>query len=177
VIYPVLRKYKIDFSPVLKMTSGFIMASLSMIYAAVLQHYIYISTPNSIHVWIQAPAYILVAFSEAFVIITGLELAYTKAPTSLRSLVSALFWLTIGIAAAICIALAPVSQDPYLVWMYGSLAVVGFVAGCALYLCFKKSFDDVPVIDGQEAANMDLDLTRVAERGGKLAVEEERYRK
>lgn len=52
-----------------------------MVYAAVLQHYIYILPPNSIHVWIQAPAYVLVAFSEAFVIITGLELAYTKAPT------------------------------------------------------------------------------------------------
>jgi POT family proton-dependent oligopeptide transporter len=47
-----------------------------------------------------------------------------------------LFWLTIGIAAAICIALSAVSQDPYLVWMYGSLAIVGFVAGCAFYWCF-----------------------------------------
>lgn len=63
------------------MTAGFIMASIAMAYASVLQYYIYKSPPNSIHVWIQAPAYILVAFSEAFVIITGLELAYTKAPT------------------------------------------------------------------------------------------------
>lgn len=51
-----------------------------MVYASVLQHYIYKSPPNSIHVWLQAPAYILVGFSEAFVIITGLEIAYTKAP-------------------------------------------------------------------------------------------------
>ena len=55
---------------------------------------------------------------------------------SLRSVVSALFWLTIGVAAAICIALSAVSQDPYLVWMYGSLGIVGFVAGCAFYVCF-----------------------------------------
>lgn len=132
---------------------GFVFASFSMIYACVLQHYIYQSPPKSLHVWIQAPSYILVAFSEAFVIITGLELAYTQAPKkyvscallglavlissiSLRSVVSALFWLTIAVAAAICIALAPVSQDPYLVWMYGSLAVVGFAAGCLFYVCF-----------------------------------------
>lgn len=51
-----------------------------MIYASVLQHYIYISPEKSIHVWIQAPAYIFVAFSEAFIIITGLELAFTHAP-------------------------------------------------------------------------------------------------
>lgn len=53
---------------------------MSMVYASVLQHYIYISPPESIHVWIQAPAYVLVAFSEAFVVITGLEIAFTKAP-------------------------------------------------------------------------------------------------
>jgi POT family proton-dependent oligopeptide transporter len=57
---------------------------------------------------------------------------------SLRSFISALFWLTIGIAAAICIALTPVSQDPYLVWMYAGLAIVGFVAGCTFFLCFHK---------------------------------------
>ncbi|KAE9567135.1 hypothetical protein CGMCC3_g16730 [Colletotrichum fructicola] len=95
VVYPLFRKYRINFDP----------------------HYIYNSPPKSIHVWIQAPAYILVAFSEAFIIVTGLELAFTHAPKNLRSVVSALFWLTIGVAAAICIALAPVSQDPYLVWI------------------------------------------------------------
>jgi len=96
---------------------------------------------------------------------------------SLRSLVSALFWLTIGIAAAICIALAPVSQDPYLVWMYGSLAIVGFVAGCALYICFRNSFGDVPIIVGTEVGN-EVGVSKVTEHAGKLAVDEEdRWRK
>ncbi|OAL45536.1 POT family protein [Pyrenochaeta sp. DS3sAY3a] len=138
VVYPTLRTLKIDFDPISRIFAGFLLASFSMVYASVLQHYIYTSAPNSIHVWIQAPAYIFVAFSEAFIIITGLELAFTQAPVNLRSFISALFWLTIGIAAAICIALSPVSQDPYLVWMYASLAIVGFVAGCLFFLCFRK---------------------------------------
>ncbi|KAG2421727.1 hypothetical protein HFD88_005703 [Aspergillus terreus] len=154
IVYPLLRRYKINFRPELRVTAGFILASLSMVYASVLQHYIYNSPPNSIHVWLQAPAYVLVGFSEAFVIITGLEIAYTKAPESLRSLVSALFWLTIGIAAAICIALAPVSQDPYLVWMYGSLGIVGVVAGALFYLLFGRAFDQ-PVLESVEAADRD----------------------
>ncbi|GJN71027.1 hypothetical protein PLIIFM63780_002382 [Purpureocillium lilacinum] len=136
IVYPLLRKYKIDFDPVTRIFMGFMFASVAMVYACVLQHYIYNSPPKSIHVWIQAPSYVLVAFSEAFVIITGLELAFTQAPKNLRSVISALFWLTIAVAAAICIALGAVSQDPYLVWMYGSLAIVGFVAGCLFYVCF-----------------------------------------
>ncbi|CAL5869777.1 uncharacterized protein PFLUO_LOCUS4007 [Penicillium psychrofluorescens] len=79
-IYPMLRKFKINFSPVRRIFTGFLLASISMVYASVLQHYIYISPPNSIHVWIQAPAYVFVAFSEAFIIVTGLELAFTHAP-------------------------------------------------------------------------------------------------
>ncbi|VUC29628.1 unnamed protein product [Clonostachys rosea] len=128
IVYPLLRKYKIKFDPVSRVFLGFMFASFSMVYACVVQYYIYKSPPKSIHVWIQAPSYILVAFSEAFVIITGLELAFTQAPKNLRSVISALFWITIAVAAAICIALGAVSQDPYLVWMYGSLAIVGFAA-------------------------------------------------
>ncbi|KAK3202436.1 hypothetical protein GRF29_161g1186034 [Pseudopithomyces chartarum] len=139
VVYPTLRKLKIDFDPISRIFAGFLLVSISMVYASVLQHYIYISPAKSIHVWIQAPAYIFVAFSEAFIIITGLELAFTQAPKNLRSFISALFWLTIGIAAAICIALSPVSQDPYLVWMYAGLGITGFVAGCTFFVCFRKS--------------------------------------
>ena len=80
IVYPLLRKYKIDFDPVTRIFMGFMFASVAMVYACVLQHYIYNSPPKSIHVWIQAPSYVLVAFSEAFVIITGLELAFTQAP-------------------------------------------------------------------------------------------------
>jgi POT family proton-dependent oligopeptide transporter len=152
VIYPLLRHFKISFRPVVRITFGFLMAACSMAYAAVLQHYIYISPPNSIHVWIQAPAYILVAFSEAFVIVTGLEIAFTKAPDSLRSLVSALFWLTIGIAAAICIGLTPVTNDPDILWMYTSLAVITWVGGCLFYACFRNSLENVPVLESFDEA-------------------------
>ena len=69
------------------------------------------------------------------------------------------------------------SQDPYLVWMYASLGIVGFVGGLGLYLCFRNSFDDVPIITGQEAANVELEVTGVAEHGGKLMVHEEGLRK
>ncbi|KAL3425241.1 peptide transporter ptr2-like protein 1 [Phlyctema vagabunda] len=153
VVYPLLRKWKIQFRPVVRISTGFIMAAFAMAYAAVLQHFIYISPPNSIHVWVQAPAYILVAFSEAFVIVTGLEIAFTKAPESLRSFVSALFWLTIGIAAAICISFTPVTRDPQILWMYTSLAVVTFVAGCVFYACFRNSLDSSPVLESLERVN------------------------
>ncbi|KAL5116475.1 hypothetical protein ACEQ8H_005596 [Pleosporales sp. CAS-2024a] len=138
VVYPALRRCKIDFDPISRIFAGFLLVSMSMVYASVLQHYIYTRPEKSIHVWIQAPAYIFVALSEAFIIITGLELAFTQAPKNLRSFISALFWITIGIAAAICIALSPVSQDPFVLYLYAGLGITGFIAGCIFFLCFRK---------------------------------------
>lgn len=163
-VYPLLRKLHVNFDPVSRIFVGFLLVSISMVYASVLQHYIYISPPNSIHVWVQAPAYVLVALSEAFIIITGLELAFTQAPKTLRSFVSALFWVTIGIAAAICIGLSPVSQDPYLVWMYGSLAIVGFVAGVIYYGCFWRAGRRKVVTDEVIVA-ADVDANAAESRG------------
>jgi POT family proton-dependent oligopeptide transporter len=38
-VYPALRKYGINFSPIKKITAGFIIGSFAMVWAAVLQYY------------------------------------------------------------------------------------------------------------------------------------------
>lgn len=46
--------------------------------------------------------------------------------------------LTFEQASAINEALVSVSEDPYLVWMYASLAIVTFIAGFIFYAMFHK---------------------------------------
>ena len=138
LIYPAFRKANITFPPILRIAVGFFCASLSMTYACVLQHYIYSRPPFSIPVWTQAPAYIFGALPEIWVVVTGLEVAFIKAPDNLKAFVSSMFWLTIAIGSAIGIGLAPVSADPYMVWTYGALALQVFVAGVLFWLWFRK---------------------------------------
>jgi proton-dependent oligopeptide transporter, POT family len=100
LIYPLLRKMKIRFTALKRMCAGFFFGCAAMIWAAVVQHYIYKTgpcheymntceiAPNApINVWSQAGAYILVGLAEIMASITGLEYAYTKAPANMRSLV------------------------------------------------------------------------------------------
>ena len=162
LVYPGLRRMKINFTPVKRMAFGFIVASLAMVYTTVIQYYIYkkgtcgrfASTcvdendepiPAPLNVWLQAPAYIIIGLSEIFTSITGLEYAFTKAPERMRSLVMSMCLLTSAIAAAIELGLVGVSTDPYLMWMYAGVACTSFIAGIVFWFTFRH-------LDAQEDA-------------------------
>ncbi|MCH0629058.1 hypothetical protein JNB11_03675 [Kocuria palustris] len=155
IVYPFVRKFT-PLKPITKIFWGFMWATSSMIYAAVLQHFIYKAgpcydnpggcpghenEPNNIHVAIQAPAYALMALSEIFASITGLEYAYTKAPVRMKSFIMSLFLVTNAIGAAIGIALSSVSKNPKLVWLFTGLACSCFLAGIGFWICFHKYND------------------------------------
>lgn len=45
LIYPALRRAGFNFTPIKKITTGFFLATLSMVVAAIIQHYIYMKSP------------------------------------------------------------------------------------------------------------------------------------
>ncbi|KAK9379358.1 POT family-domain-containing protein [Kockiozyma suomiensis] len=155
LLYPYLRKIGIPFKPITRIFFGFLFGALAMAYAAIVQHLIYTSgpcyeyplacdasdggqLPNNIHVAIQTPAYFFIAMSEIFASITGLEYAYTKAPSTMKSFVMSLFLLTNAFGAAIGIAISPTAKDPDMVWTYTALALVTLFFGCLFWFIFRK---------------------------------------
>ncbi|KAI0055438.1 peptide transporter PTR2A [Artomyces pyxidatus] len=154
IVYPFFRRIGFNFTPIKKITAGFITGAAAMIWAAVVQHYIYKRNPCGYHVatctdeagnvvtsdlnvWIQTGSYVLIAFSEILASITGLEYAFTKAPANMKSLVMAVFLFTSAISAALQEAFNPVSVDPLLVWNYGTMAVLSGVGGVAFWFSFR----------------------------------------
>ena len=144
-LYPALRKAGIRFTPIKRIAFGFILASLAMVSATVIQYYIYKTGPcgnemNSceepapINVWTQAVPYVLVGFSEIFTSITGLEFAFTKAPKNMRSLVTSYWHFMSAFSNAIGQALVSLSEDPLLVWNYGVVAVLAFIGGILFWI-------------------------------------------
>jgi POT family proton-dependent oligopeptide transporter len=91
-----------------------------------------------INVWVQIPAFVLIAFSEIFASITGLEYAFTKAPKNMRSLVMSMFLFTNAVSSAIAQAFTPLSDDPLLVWNYASVAIIAFVIGILFWITHHK---------------------------------------
>lgn len=85
-MYPILRKLKIELKPIARITIGFFLASLCLMYAAIVQHIIYSagpcygspgacpagmdgqsSLPNHVHIAVQTPAYVFIGLAEIFI--------------------------------------------------------------------------------------------------------------
>jgi POT family proton-dependent oligopeptide transporter len=78
----------------------------------------------------------MTALSEVLAYVAGMEYAYTKAPKSMRSIVSSLFLLTCTIGSMLGITLSPVSKDPKVLVEYTSLSGVMLVTAVLFLLAF-----------------------------------------
>jgi POT family proton-dependent oligopeptide transporter len=148
-IYPALRKAGIRFTPIKKITAGFFTGAAAMIWAAIVQHYIYQKSdcgmyasgedcPEApINVWAQTGAYVLIALSEVFASITSLEYAFSKAPKNMRSMVQAVALFMTAFSAALGQALVGLAADPLLVWNYAVVAILAVIAGTCFWFQFK----------------------------------------
>ncbi|CAG9981779.1 unnamed protein product, partial [Clonostachys byssicola] len=174
IIYPQLRKWRVPLGPVRRITAGFVFGTLAIAWAAIVQKIIYSAgpcydaplkcdasqggkLPNHVHIMVQFPAYILFALNEIFSAITAHEYAYTKAPKSMKSVVGALNFITVAVAALLGIAVSRAAKDPGLTTMYGVLAGVYFVVTC-LFWYFCHGYDKL------EDELFDLDATNTVER-------------
>ncbi|KAG6895513.1 hypothetical protein C0992_000897 [Termitomyces sp. T32_za158] len=177
LVYPALRRARINFSALKKITWGYYTGAAAMIWAAVLQHYLYKTNPcgyaastcvdadgnqlvSPLNVWIQTGCYVLIALSEIFASITGLEYAFTKAPVNMRSLVMSAFLFTSAIASALGEAFVTLSSDPLLVWNYGTMAVLALVAGTIFWIAVRK-------LDAKEDELNNLSASHFDERQSK----------
>ncbi|RYP62666.1 hypothetical protein DL770_009553 [Monosporascus sp. CRB-9-2] len=165
VLSGVLGRYRIPFGPMARITVGCVFLGLSMVYVAILQKLIYSAGPcyefptecseadggpNHISVWLQLPAYFLIAMAEVLAITTGYKYAFDAAPDSMKSLVQAILLLTAGIAALLCLAIAPAARNPNLVIMYACLAGIMFLATAVFAAVYWKddrriALDNTPV--------------------------------
>ncbi|KAJ5782039.1 hypothetical protein N7457_003813 [Penicillium paradoxum] len=170
-VYPILRRLKIPFLPITRISLGFIVASLAMMYAAIVQHLIYSAGPcygtplcdaskidgvaqgNNVHIAIQTPAYFFMGIAEIFASVSGLEYAYTKAPPSMKSFVQSMYLLTNAFGSAIAEALTPALFDPAIMWMYTGLAVASFCVGIIFFIVFRHlnaKEDDLNALDADD---------------------------
>lgn len=149
LVYPFLRKHRIEFRPAWRITLGFALSAFSQVVAAILQHFIYKTSPcgnyastcdevSTVNGWWEVTLYMLGAAGECFANTTAYELAYTRSPPHMKGLVMALFLFTSAISAAIGEALTATLVDPLLVGTFTGTAIAGFLFTFGFFFCFRN---------------------------------------
>ncbi|KAL4901070.1 hypothetical protein BDW74DRAFT_160693 [Aspergillus multicolor] len=155
-LYPLLRRYKIHYGPVARMTTGLLLSSVAGVGYTVLNYYAYKLGPCGkwgssdtcvdengnamvapITIWWIALPYAIGGISELFINVPAYGIAYSRAPKNMRSLVSAINLLNTALAYAIGLACSAVIRDPYLTWDLGGPSIAGFILTGIFYWMFR----------------------------------------
>ncbi|KAF8916498.1 POT family-domain-containing protein [Mucidula mucida] len=123
-LYPMLQKFNIPFPAMWRIAVGFLLASINMIFGAVIQWRTSpcgyaastCATVSPVSLWWQIPLYTLPAVGEIFVNVTSYEIAYTRAPARMKGLVYSMVLFTSALSSALSLALTAVVDDPFLIW-------------------------------------------------------------
>ncbi|RYO59985.1 hypothetical protein AA0113_g7223 [Alternaria arborescens] len=168
VLNPLLARRCIYLKAITRIAIGFCFVTLSMLYATLVQYYIYKSPPcfdhpsycgNSVsaaryrpNVWIQAPLYFLMATGEVFAMTTAMEYAEKHAPKEMKVFVQAINMLITGIGSAIALVIAEAARDPYLTSFYGSLTGAMALTTIVFYIIFRNKDKDDTRADIEEGS-------------------------
>jgi len=111
-IYPLCKKCGVEMTPLFhKMGIGMFIASLSFICSAGLELYIDSQPPLTVPWSFIIPQFALLTAGEIMISVTGLEFAYTQAPTSMKSLVMSCWTLTISLGNALVAVMSLISLE------------------------------------------------------------------
>jgi dipeptide/tripeptide permease len=169
-LYPLLRRYRIHFGPVARITTGLIMSACGGVGYTLLNYYAYklgpcgkygssgtcvdendVSLVAPISIWWLALPFSIGGISELFINVPAYGIAYSRAPKNMRGLVSALNLFNTGIAYALGLAFSGIIRDPFLTWVFGAPAIIGFVAAALFYYLFNHIDKEEFLLHASEA--------------------------
>ncbi|XP_013115456.2 solute carrier family 15 member 2 [Stomoxys calcitrans] len=148
VVQPLLRwLFKLELQPLQSVTVGGVFSALSFISAGILQRYIYTRPYRSVNVLWQIPQFIFIMLGELLLSIPGLQFAFTQAPVSMKSVVTAAWFLNNAFGNLIVVLITelnifPSQYDEF--FFYAILMIVSIIF--YTYLAY------VYVLDEQVAA-------------------------
>ncbi|XP_048760879.2 solute carrier family 15 member 4-like isoform X2 [Ostrea edulis] len=127
LIYPLMAKYNRSPTHLQRIGFGFILSALSVLVAGILEIYRKKDIENngyivqelssdkfnasSISIFAQVPEFALVGASEVFASVSGLEFAYSQAPSFMQGLVMGLFLMTSGLGNYVSEAILEIVKE------------------------------------------------------------------
>ena len=134
--YPAIeRVFRVEMTPLRRMTAGMFIASLSFAIVALAQQRI--DAGERVSVGVQVLAFLVLTLAEVMVSITGLEFAYTQAPRRMKSLVMGFWMLTVSLGNILVALLARFEGLPRVQFFWTCAAQI---LGAAVLFAIRAAF-------------------------------------
>lgn len=137
-----------------KMAMGLACAGISFLLAGGVQLLINRSDQESVSITLQLPQYVMISFSEVFIIVSGLEFAYSQTVPELRNMVTSLWYVSQALGQSVQVAVAQVPSRHHnmeVFFAYGAALCLQ----CGLFWCLNRRFryleDAVSVVREDDA--------------------------
>ncbi|KAL5290817.1 SLC15A1.2 family protein [Megaselia abdita] len=130
IVVPVLRSCDIEISPLKSMVIGGFVSGVSFICAGILQIQIDSSPVNTVNILWQVPQFFLIMVGELLLSIPGLEFAFKQAPESMKSVLTAAFFINNAFGNLIVVLLTEidvVKSQTIQYFVYSVLMLLGIL--------------------------------------------------
>lgn len=128
LLLPALERRHYILSPFCLITIGALCATMSFVCAGILQWYIQSSNFHQISAAYQLPQFIFLMLGEVFLSIPGLQYVYTEAPSYMKSLFTAFWYINNAFGNLIVVVITEVNVIQNHVWEFFLYAVLMLVA-------------------------------------------------
>lgn len=149
IIIPMLNKINYRLDPLQSVAAGGISAALSFISAGYLQYQIEKQSNQKISIAWQFPQFFLLMMGEILLSIPGLQFSYTQAPTTMKSVLTATWFINCAIGNLMVVAITElnlIQQQSNEFFFYASLMFVATI----VFSYFASFY-------GDETTNNDVD--------------------
>jgi proton-dependent oligopeptide transporter, POT family len=137
-LYPFITRRGWEMTPLRKMTIGMATASVAFVVVALIQARIEAAeAANSVSVLWQFFPYLIMTQAEVMVSITGLEFAYTQAPTRMKSTIMGFWLLSVSLGNKLT---AVVTRLPDMDLLTSFWVFAGLMAAAALLFGLRSAF-------------------------------------
>jgi POT family proton-dependent oligopeptide transporter len=143
VVYPLVERLGITFTPLRRMTVGMFLASAAFVIVALLQARIDAAPAKSVGVAWQVIPYLVMTMAEVLVSVTGLEFAYTQAPKAMKSTIMGFWLLTVSLGNKLVAVLSGFEGLPLTTffWIFaGLMAVAALIFAVLAYFYKGKTY-------------------------------------
>jgi POT family proton-dependent oligopeptide transporter len=139
VVFPWIERRGIKITPLRRMVAGMFLAALSFVPVALIQIAVD-ESPGTVSIWWQAVPYLIITAAEVLVSATGLEFAYSQAPTRMKSTILAFWYLTVSLGNVLAAKLFEVKGLSLvsLFWLFAGLMALAAVLFAVMAHFYKE---------------------------------------